>query len=243
MDNASYIALSRQRSLFIAMENIANNVANANTTGFKSDTLIFQEYMMQNRISDEELAFSHDVSSYTNYDQGGLVSTGRVYDVAIKGRGFFQVETPLGERYTRVGNFVRNSENFLATQEGYYVLGVNGERIAFQEEDQNFTVNSDGVIDVNGEPRGQLAVMDFENLQQLNKLGTGLYEYDNPGTLPYNSEQFTLVQGMLEQSNVNSIKEITRMIEVSRAVGSTSGFIQDVHDLQKKAVEAISSTQ
>lgn len=243
MDNASYIVLSRQKSLFTAMDNIASNVANANTSGFKSESLIFQDYVVQNLDSQEELAFSHDVATHTNYEQGALISTQRTFDVGISGSGFFQLETPLGVRYTRSGNFSLDLQGFLVSKEGYYVLGTTGERISLNLDDTNIQISSDGIIEANEEQRGRIGIMDIANPQLMNKLGTGMYEYNDENTPPYPGENYTLVQGMLEQSNVNSIKEITRMIEVSRAVGTTSGFLSDINELQKKAVDTIASTQ
>lgn len=244
MDNAAYIALSRQKILYTAMDNVANNVANANTNGFKSESMIFQQYLMDNLQSGEKMAFVQDVATYTDNQQGGLTNTERKLDVAINGEGYFPIETPLGIRYTRLGNFHLNIDGLLVTKNGHYVLGNAGERIALAPDDVNINISRDGTIDVEGEIRGQIGVTAFEDNQYLNKLGNGLYQYEeNTGFAPFPANNFDLAQGMLEQSNVNSIQEITRMIQVTRAVGTTSGFINDIGELQRRAVDTIASTK
>ncbi|MEM7616962.1 MAG: flagellar basal-body rod protein FlgF [Pseudomonadota bacterium] len=239
MDNAAFIVLSRQKTLFTAMENIANNVANTNTPGFKSDNMLFQEFLMENIVSQEELAFAHDVSNYKDLSQSSLTSTKRQLDVSLQGEGYFILESPLGTRYTRAGNFVRDAEGFVTSKEGYYVLGNAGERIVLQPEDTIIEIDSDGFVEASGAIVGQIGIVTFPNQNELEKLGGSMFTYDEENGAPFIPENTAIVQGFLEESNVNSITEITRMIDNSRKVGTTAGFINDINELQRRAFNSI----
>ena len=241
MDNASYIVLSRQTALFRQMNVVAKNIANVDTAGYKSDKLIYNKFDVKSGNPEKlghKITFTNDAQTYTDFKDGVMESTGRQLDVAIKGDGFFIVKTPLGERYTRAGNFQVNSEGALVNAQGYPVLGPDRQEITFQEEDTEFVIKEDGVISVGPDDRGQIGVVRFDNRNLMVKQPNNLYTTDQ-SPITSTEEDNTVVQGMVEKSNVSSIQELTDMIEVSRNVNSTSSFLNEIHDLQRKALASI----
>ena len=126
MESSVLIALSRQGTLKREMDVIANNLANMNTTGFKSQKMLFVEHLVKSRGGDRllpvKLSFARDVAQITDLSDGELNTTGNTLDVAIKKDGFFVVETPNGQRYTRNGRFETDSQGQLVNQQGFPVL-------------------------------------------------------------------------------------------------------------------------
>jgi flagellar basal-body rod protein FlgG len=171
---------------------------------------------------------------FTNFEQGSLQRTENAFDLAIEGRGFFTVMTERGERYSRDGSFTINQDGILMTHNGNPVMGENG---IIRVHHNNFIVNEHGEVVVNGdlsaEPRDvvsmasnnwsnplvidRLKIVDFENIREIKKEGDSMYretEYSGPPLPPGN---FKVVQGFLEKSNVNIVREMVDMIEVQRS--------------------------
>jgi flagellar basal-body rod protein FlgF len=242
MDNALYVTLSRQKLLLDQMDVVANNVANANTTGYKADRSLFHQYLM-NTGDPDTLEFANNLATYQNQNEGPLQETRRVFDVAIQGEGYFRLESPLGTRLTRAGNFRLNANNELVSQQGYIVGGQGGAPVVFQQGDTNILVDNKGVVTANGEQRGQIGVFTPEDSRQLRKIGEGMYSLENTNFQPAEEGKYVIVQGMLEGSNVSSVQEITSMINVSRSVGTASNLVSSLQDLQSEAVRRIASNQ
>lgn len=231
MDNSVYITLSRQLALFRDMDTTANNIANMNTTGYTANHTLFQAHMVQDGKRGG-MDFSNDVSTYRNTTVGGMQVTGNTLDVAIGGEGYFTVQTPLGTRYTRAGNFQLDGNGTLVTQEGYAVLDNGGQPITFTETDKNIVIGSIGNISVDGDERTQLGIVTFANAQNLQRRGDRMFE---TADAPAPSPNPKVVQGVLENSNVQPVLEMTHMIEISRQVGSTAKFIEVMYELQRKS--------
>ena len=245
MDNASYIALSKQMAQFRQMDVIANNVANANTTGFRADRMLFTDYLV-NEENPAPIAFTQDIGMFRDTRTGALEQTGNTFDLAIMGDAYFVVSTPLGERYTKAGNFKLNNERMLVTAQGFPVLDSANQPIQFQEEDRVFSFTEEGFIDVDEEERGALNLVRFDNEQALQRTSENLFATDE-APIPVNPlaevREAVVAQGMLETSNVQPVVEITNMITTMRRVGGTSRFIEAVHELQRKAIQAYAKTQ
>ena len=224
--------LSRQTGLFRDMDVTANNIANATTTGYTSEDMLFTDYL-EDDGNRNKMAFAQDVSTYRKTEQGAMKLTGNALDVAISGKGYFTIETPLGNRYTRAGNFQLDANGTLTTTDGLPVLDADGQRIIFEEEDRDISIGEAGNIVVDGEERGSLGVVQFDNEQLLERLNSTLFKSDVPGIPAV--ENFRVMHGMLEQSNVDSVTQLTRMIKTSRSVASTAKFIETMYDLQRKA--------
>jgi flagellar basal-body rod protein FlgF len=218
MENTLMIALSHQAALRRRMDVIANNIANMNTTGFKAEQPLFAEHVVRNRGGDTILgdAFSFVLDRATLRDtaEGGLEATGNALDVAIRGEGFFAVETPAGEQYTRNGRFRLSPEGQLVTEHGHAVLGQGGEPLVFGPTDTEITISQNAIISSTNGEIGRLRVVRFDDQQRLLMVAGGLMMADTPAT----DVDFPEVeQGMIENSNVEAIREMTRMIEVHRS--------------------------
>lgn len=230
MDNGIYITAARQMALFRDMAATANNIANLSTIGYQSEHLVFDEYLVDDRVG-SHMHFPNDIASYRNTAQGGLTVTNNPMDFAINGKGYFMVETPLGTRYTRAGNFTIDEQGMLVTVEGYPVLDNGEQPIFFDAEAQLIEANSDGTIVVDGEPFALLGVVEFENEQLLERHGAKFY---SSSAVPMDAVESEVAQGALETSNVAAVNELTHMIKVSRATASTAKYIEVMYDLQRR---------
>lgn len=250
MDNALLVGLSRQVALAREVDVIANNIANINTTGFKSDGAVFEEYISptaraENFIGPDQLiSYVQDRATWVDLSQGALERTGNALDVAIDGRGFFAVQTPNGERYTRSGAFQINNNGELVTSEGYQVLGESGP-IIFQPKDRDITISPDGTISVREgnnslteSQRGQLRVVGFTQANLLQKDGTGTFLAPE-GVTPQADKLSRVAQGSIEKSNVRAVMEMTRMIEVTRAYTQISNMLAQQAALQTTAIDKL----
>jgi len=233
MDNSVYVALSRQLAEFRDMAATANNIANVNTTGYDAEHLLFRSYLTKdNNLGDRNpMTFAHDISTYTDLEQGNMQVTGNDLDMAIQGSGYFMVETPLGTRYTRSGNFQVAGDGTLVTSEGYPVLNDGAQRIVLPEDTTSVEVGEVGNLKVNGEDFGNVGVAQFANPQLLERLGSNMYKSNVP---PQPAQNIRVLQGTLEASNVKPIMEMTHMLDVSRSVDNTAKFIEVIYDLERK---------
>lgn len=239
MENAILVAMSHQLANRRTMDVVANNLANMNTTGFKAENVIFEQIIQEvdaDTQAAREIAFVQDKSVFRNFTDGGLVQTGGVIDVALSGEGFFVVDTPQGQRYTRNGNLQMDAEGRLVTSEKHPILDVTGNPIVIGNDETDIKIAQDGSIETSIGPRASLNIVTFENMAGMMKIGSSMYETDQD---PLPAENVTVHQGMIETSNVQPILEITRMIEVSRAYQSAAKVISDAEDLQSRAVEEL----
>ena len=237
MDNSIYVSLSRQLTLFRDMDVTANNIANANTTGYSAEHILFNTFLTKdtNEGITNPMAFANDITTYRNADNGTLRATGNDLDVAIQGSGYFVVQTPLGKRYTRAGNFKTDGAGLLTNAEGYPVLDASGSQITLPDNTTSVEIGSAGNMKVNGDDFGTLNVVQFENPQFLERV-TGTLLKSNVEGQP--ATNFTLAQRMLESSNVQPVSELTHMMTLTHAVTDTAQFIAIVNDLQRKAANA-----
>jgi flagellar basal-body rod protein FlgF len=237
--DASIIAYSAQKNLFDRYEGVANNIANVNTSGFKSDLTV---YMKPTGTVNGKPNPIPEVKTYSDNEQGTLKATQRQFDAAIQGNGLFQVETPLGTRYTRAGNFFVDSNGFLVTKEGYTVAGDGG-TITLNENDTTIRIADDGTIyaetPTGEEIRGKLGIFKFEDTSQLRKVGNSYFIADSDADTAEPQIDYTVVQGMLEDSNVDQIGQMTTMIDISRSVQNLARIVQDENQRIRNAVQRI----
>jgi flagellar basal-body rod protein FlgF len=226
MENTLLIGLSRQTTLERQLDVVANNIANVNTAGFKSDSSLFEEYLMpgahEDRFvgRDRRLSYVQDRGTYRDFSQGPTEQTGNPLDVAISGNAFLVVQTAGGERYTRDGGLHMNNLGQLVTAAGDTVQGTAGP-IVFQPADHDINVSPDGTITVvegsgrGDAQRGKLRLVSFADAQKLLKEGSNLYSAGEGGAAQPDTKS-QLQQGYLEKSNVSSVAEMSRMIQVTR---------------------------
>jgi len=215
MNDASQIALSAQIALLRRTDIIANNIANMSTNGYKGEQLVFSEYL--NRTNDGGIgSYVNPVGTVRNMSQGPITQTGNSLDVAIEGEGFIAVQTPSGTRYTRNGHFQLDAQGELVTTQGNPILGASGAPIVVPNDSGTITIGYDGTVITKQGNAGQIQLASFQNPQALEPTGSDLY---NATELPGTPTSTKLVQGALEQSNVQPIIEMTQLIETERAVG------------------------
>lgn len=225
---------------------IANNVANVNTTGYKKDEMISTEFeaMLLKRINDGQDtpevgalgrgAWVDEIA--TIQDQGALKQTGNTYDLSIQGEGYFVIETPQGERYTRNGSFTRSSAGELVTMEGARVLSANGRPINIPGG-ANVTVDAQGRIAVDNQDIAALGFVDFADRRALLKIGDNLFS-PQEGQVPV-AATGTIAQGSLEASNVNTVAEMVKLINAYRTYESNSKALVTQDSLLDKAVNEV----
>ena len=241
MENAGYIALSRQMTLRRELDVAANNLANADTVGFKVEQLMVsteEGRPARNLGVDHPGRFVLDTGVGRDFGQGTLRQTGAVLDFAIEGDAFFTVGGPEGERYTRDGRFTLDATGRLVTAQGLPVLGEGGSEILVDPEKQDISVSADGIISQEGEQIGRLEVVRFDAMGVLAKDGDGLYVNSSNAT-PEPDAEARVRQGMVEDSNVQPIVEITNLIEISRAYERMAKIIEQSNDLSRRSVERL----
>jgi len=221
---------------------IANNLANANTNGFKTNGTVngnFSEMLEKVQMGKSELDMANYtpdvVSVYTDFTQGSLVSTSNDTDFAIMNddNSFFEVETDTGENYyTRNGAFLINKEGFLVTSDNYKVLGENG-YIQTNTYGDIVLSPSGQITDENGNLLGKLSIRSFENPQSLERMGNTYLRMTDTST--YREFQGEVKQNFLEASNVNTVNEMVNMIEVTRAYEANQKVLQANDELLAKS--------
>ena len=244
---------------------ISNNMVNVQTAGYKNDTMVtstFQEEMLyrtgrRNKENPVPLAVTSKIKTafrtYVNYDQGGYEQTDGIYDFAIAGNGFFCIQTPNGERYTRNGSFAVDEEGYLVLPEAGRVLSTEGQPI--QIDDENFSVDSLGSLTVleraegdeeeDAEERelkefGTIRVVDFADYEQLHKEDNGLY---STAQAPVQAEEGEagprILWKSIERSNVDMMEEMTAMMSSQRALQSAAQMLKMYDQIMSKSATDI----
>ena len=249
MENMLLVGLSRQMVLERQMDVVANNVANVNTNGYKADRSMFQEYLASGAHednflgADRRVSYVQDRATFHDFANGPSEQTKNPLDVAIAGTGFLVVQTPAGERYTRDGSMQINNQGQLVTTSGNPVLGTNGP-IVFQPTDHDISIAADGNVSVLegvnrvDSIRGKLRLVNFAQAQRLLKEGSNLFSAGE-GNAAQPDITSKVNQGFVERSNVNSVVEMSRMIEVTRTYTQISALLQQQHDLHRTAVDKL----
>lgn len=246
-------------------DNIANNLANVNTTGYKRGALRFQDIMESAVYSQGGSILRNDTSRYIgnlsmgsqslqyvhDFSQGALNKTGNPYDVAIEGDGFFKIRDINGKvSYTRNGSFVVNNEDYLVTKQGEYVLDVNNRRIRMIPEDfdpelfrdkMEIVIGESGNIEMNSYnqkiPMQTIGIFDFSDKEDLFEIGDAKFiPKDTVNNPELRAEKFSVQQGMLELSNSNVIREMINTISTSRNYESLAKVVSTNNELLQTAV-------
>jgi flagellar basal-body rod protein FlgF len=234
MDASGYVTLSRQSGLLSQMDAIANNIANVSTTGFKREGTLFSEYVA--RTGDgPSLSIGFGNTRVVDLQQAGISATGGSLDFAIEGEGFFLVQTPQGQMLTRAGSFTPGADGTLQTADGFPVLDGSGSTIFIPPDARNIGVAEDGTISADGLPVSKL----------------GLWAPSDPLTLTHQqgtmftassyqpAEGGKIMQGHLEDSNVDPISEVAKMISVQRAYELGQSFLDREDDRTRTVIQTL----
>jgi flagellar basal-body rod protein FlgF len=238
MDNAIYVGLSRLIILEREMDITANNLANVDTVGFKFESMISNDdEVTMPTLGQPPTAvnFVAGVGVARDFTEGSLVQTGSPLDVAIEGRGFFQINTPAGPRYTRDGRFRVDASGAIVDQDGDQVDG--GGAIVLDPKKGPVAISATGDVSQSGQNVGKITILNFESLSALSKDGNNLLRNDS--NLTPTAATASMRQGFLEQSNVDPVRQITRLIEVNRAYDAMSNMLSATDDLSTSAVQRL----
>lgn len=270
MDSGLYAVVNGARRMSLRMDTLANNLANANTTGFKQDQVMFDSYMTQPGIEQFPLptdsflsvkapgdvpfpfsnpaANAHKVTypmateAVTDTTQGALQKTGGQLDLAIQGEGYFKVMTPEGVRYTRDGSFTRGANGDVVNMEGHALLGAGDAPINLGEVEV-VMIRPDGTIsDETGANLGQVVRVGLAE-DRMEKAGNSLYTAAADAEQPLDDAPGGIIQYHLEASNVNGIHNMTKLIETQRHFQNYMKMIQAMDGLDEKAVNQIGRLQ
>lgn len=234
MDNAIYAALTRQAGLMREMRTVANNMANSSTTGFRREGVVFSEHMTSLGLGRETLSMANARGREVDLTPASLSQTGGTYDVALERDGFFMVQTPQGNRLTRAGAFLTSPEGELINADGYRVLDEGQAPIAIPPGSRSVGIGTDGTISADGQPIARLGIFGQPDRSFLRHFGGTLF--DAQGAEPL--DEATVRQGFLEDSNVNPVLEIARMIEVQRAYELGQSFLDSEDQRIRAAITA-----
>lgn len=236
MDNAGYVTLTRMTGLRREMQVIANNIANASTAGFRREGVVFSEFVVGTERLEPSLSMALGNTRQTYQVQGAFTQTNGNFDMAIEGEGYFQLETPQGPRLTRAGIFTPNQAGELVNMDGHRLLDQGGAPIFVPPDARNVALARDGTLSADGAPFAQVGlVRPVDPVTVTREAGT-LFVVD--GDIEPVLEPMIL-QGFVEESNVNPIIELTRMIEVQRAYERGQKMLESEDERIKSVIQTL----
>ena len=241
MDLNSSIAASRMVAQLRAMDISANNLANANTPGFKQERVQFADWLSRQTGADVPrgggvVHFTQDRATWRDLQAGPLAHTGNTYDMALPGDGYFTVRTASGTRLTRDGRFGPTPDGTLADSNGNPVLDTNGQPIRIPPNATKVALAGDGTLSAEAGPIGKIGVVKPNDPAQLKAEGATLLNAAS-GTSPIAAPG--IVQGALEDSNVQPVLELTRMLSDARDFQFVSQYLQAESDRQQSAIDKL----
>ena len=229
-------AVEAMRNQEQRMNQVSNNLANVNTVGYKKQDNTFWEMLVTR--AGEPHRVGKTLQETTDFSPGPLQQTGNNFDLAIGGRGFFRIQTPEGVRYTRAGDFQLNNQGQLVTPNGHLLLGEGG-TVVIEPDAENVVITRDGGVWVDGRFANRITVADFNELDDLEKQGGNLFRIREGGGAEIEAAGFSINQGFLESSNVNSTEEMVDMIELYRIYESQQRAITTIDSINGQAVRSV----
>ncbi|MDN3567352.1 flagellar basal-body rod protein FlgF [Paeniroseomonas aquatica] len=235
MDQPGYVVLSRLAAQLRATQVLANNLANADTPGFRAERPVFASFVT--RSPDQgEVRYSLDRATWRDGRPGPIGTTGNPLDLALRGDGFFVLETPNGDRYTRAGRFTLDAAGRITDADGHAVLDTRGAPITLSPADSRIEIQSDGTVRSENGVVAQLRIVRFASPERLKAEGARLFAAEDA---PEDMPRPQLVQGAVEGSNVSAIGEMTRLTEQVRQFQFATQFAEREGDRLSTAVDRI----
>jgi flagellar basal-body rod protein FlgF len=241
----SYVALSYLTAQGRALEVHAANLANAVTSGFKTERVLFSDWLARQNpgpdgaggaMARSPVAFVQDRATYRDQTPGAMTPTGNPLDLAITGDGFFTVDTPRGPRLTRAGRFSPQSDGTIADHEGNALLDTAGQKLQLSAADLTLTIGGDGSIRSENGRIGQVGVVQPQDTTRMQAEGSTTFRSDS-ATAPV--EQPRILQGAVEESNVQPVLEMTQMMSGLRSFQFAAQFIEGEATRQQSAIDKI----
>lgn len=237
MQSGLYVALSSQMALDKRLTTIADNVANTSTVGFHATGVKFEDVV--SGLGDKSVSFASAGDTYLSTRSGPLRETGNALDFAIRGEAWFAIETPGGPVMTRDGRFTMLETGELVSLEGYPVLDAGGAPIQLDAQGGPPEAGADGTLHQNGGLVAALGLFEFQP-------GLNFTRYGNSGVVPFGPPEPVVdridagvAQGFVQNSNVNPVLEITRLIQVQRAFENVSALIRDSEQALDQAISTL----
>ncbi len=238
MENTLYVGLVHQIGLRQLLNVTANNIANINTDGFRADRVSFFE-LVETPENTRPVSFSEPINITPDPEEGILKQTGNPLDFGIQGGGYFAIDTPAGVQYTRAGRFTLNLNNELISNHGYPVLDTNEQSLTLPATYERIDITAEGLVVADGLAVGSIGVFEFEHPGSLSKVGDTLFTAHDPAILRADT---ILKQGYVEGSNVRSISELVKMIQVERDNARIGKVIERENELSKQAIDVFTKT-
>ncbi|WP_275788847.1 flagellar basal-body rod protein FlgF [Pararhizobium gei] len=241
MQTGLYVAVSSQMALEKRMNTLADNVANSSTVGFRATEVKFNQLIGDTRPT--KVSFVSEGQEFISTTNGGLKQTGNALDFAIKGEAWFQIETPAGPALTRDGRFTLTEAGDLVTLRGYPVLDAGGAPIQLNNQAGDIKVGADGAIQQNG---AQIAALGLYE----GSFANGFSRYDNSAVIPSGDPEpvvdrfeVGVMQGYVEESNVNPVQEMSQLIMVSRAFENITSLMRDSEGTMDEAIKTLGGSK
>ncbi len=232
MDSPGYTSLTRQSGLLREMQAVANNIANISTTGFRREGLMFAEHVAALEPGEPSLSMANASARHTDTEQGPLTQTGGTFDFAIEGDGFFMLETADGLHLTRAGSFTPGAEGELMAPDGARLLDAGGAPIFIPPDARDVSLAADGTLSADGRPLTQIGLVTPTDITDMTRTEGVRFAVEGD-VEPV--EGAVILQGFVENSNVDPVAEIARMIEVQHAYQMGQKFL-DREDERIRAV-------
>lgn len=233
MDASGYVTLSRQSGLLSQMNAIANNIANASTTGFKREGTIFAEFVSAGGDG-SSLSMGFANTRAVDLQQAPVSATGGTFDFAVEGTGFFLVQTPQGQKLTRAGSFTPGADGILQTADGNALLDASGSAIALPPGAKDIGLAQDGSLSVDGAPLAKLGLWAPTDPLTLTHEQGALFSASG-----YQPGEGIILQGHLEDSNVDPVSEVAKMISVQRAYELGQSFLDREDDRTRAVIQTL----
>ncbi len=257
MNQGFYIALSGAKLQELRLDTVANNLANAKTSGFKADKVSSGSFEMQlqnaigapsyshqplKRIEDMDSpmhgfggSYSKTLGVRTSFKQGDHKFTGNPLNIALDGPGFISLKTPNGTRYTRQGNYLLNSAGEMITPDGFAVKGKGLSELGTGK----ITIDTEGTVFLDGTQKGQIDLVEFDNTNILRKEGHNLFALRTEGNFEKKSKNTTVKQGFLEMSNINVMKEMVNLIDLNRMYESYQKVMTSIDESMRQVINEV----
>lgn len=241
MELTSYVAMSYLTAQQRALDVTAGNLANAGTSGYKAERVLFSDWLAKQGGTDgsrgtKPVAFVQDRATWRETAEGPIQHTGNPLDLAIGGEGFFTIETARGPRLTRAGRFTATPDGTISDTQGNALLDTNGQKLRLSPADINLTVTSDGTLSSENGTIGKVGIVQPDDPGKLLAEG-GTALKPGSGTTPV--AQPRILQGAIEDSNVQPIIEMTRMMSGLRSFQFTAQLVEQEAQRQQGAIDKL----
>lgn len=240
MQSALYVALSAQVALTNRLETVSRNIANMNTAGYRADEIKFKEIL--DKEGPDKVSFASGGEVFISRQLGALNKTDNALDIAVEGEAFFAIQTPKGVAYTRDGRMQMGTDGVLRTLNGYEILDNGGQPVMLDPEAGSPYISQDGEVSQGEDVAGRIGLFEIDPKAKLTRSDNSAVIPDLPAR-PV--EEFTkngIRQGYVEGANINPIREMTKMIMITRAFEGATKMIDASNEAQKTAIRELGET-